>query len=138
VASLMLGLYDDAGMLHHVGVVASVPRAVRRAWFDELAPLATALEGHPWEHGFLLEGGPMGRLKGAAGRWRPGMSLDWLPVAPVRVAEVAHDQLDGTRFRHPARFVRWRPDREPGSCRLEQLDADVPDLGALLGMSTGG
>jgi ATP-dependent DNA ligase len=68
----------------------------------------------------------MGRLKGAAGRWAPGMVMDWVPLAPERVAEVGYTQLDGRRLRHPARFVRWRPDREPASCRLEQLDVEPP------------
>jgi ATP-dependent DNA ligase len=80
------------------------------------------LAGHPWERGFLLEGSPVGRLKGAAGRWAPGeMSLDWIPVAPSRVAEVSYDHIEGRRLRHPARFRRWRPDRDPASCRFDQL-----------------
>jgi ATP-dependent DNA ligase len=89
----------------------------------ELRPHVVALEGHPWERGFLLEGGPTGRLKGAAGRWSPDMPQDWVPLAPACVCEVAYDHLDGTRLRHPARFRRWRPDRTPLSCRLDQLTA---------------
>jgi len=73
-------------------------------------------------HGFLVEGGPMGRLPGAAGRWTPELELDWTPLAPQRVCEVAYDQLDDRRLRHPARFRRWRPDRDARSCRLDQLD----------------
>ncbi len=98
----------------------------RRALLDELRPLATALEGHPWQRGFGLGASPIGRLAGSAGRWDPReMALDWTPLSPVRVVEVAYDQLDGARFRHPARFVRWRPDREASSCGLDQLDAPV-------------
>lgn len=63
----------------------------------------------------------MGRLAGAAGRWTPDMGLDWLPLAPQRVLEVAYTQIDSHRLRHPAKFVRWRPDGEPKSCRLDQL-----------------
>jgi ATP-dependent DNA ligase len=65
----------------------------------------------------------MGRLPGAAGRWDPTvMTQDWLPIAPTRVVEVAYDHIDGARFRHPARFVRWRPDRDARSCTFEQLE----------------
>lgn len=64
----------------------------------------------------------MGRLKGAAGRWVPGLPMDWVALIPARVAEVAYTHLDGARLRHPARFVRWRPDRDPESCRLDQLE----------------
>ena len=99
----------------------------------ELAPLAVPLEGHPWEQGFLLAGGPTGRLKGAAGRWQPGMTMDWVPLAPERVCEVAYTQVDGHRLRHPAKLVRWRPDREPRSCRLEQLDEPLAAPAQVLG-----
>jgi ATP-dependent DNA ligase len=74
----------------------------------------------------------MGRLKGAAGRWAPGMVMDWVPLAPARVAEVRYTQVDGHRLRHPARLVRWRPDREPASCRLEQLDVEPRAVGQVL------
>jgi ATP-dependent DNA ligase len=80
------------------------------------------LEGHPWERGFNIGRSPTGRLAGSAGRWDPAsMSLDWIPLAPERVAEVTFDRLDGLRFRHPARFLRWRPDRDAESCRIDQL-----------------
>jgi ATP-dependent DNA ligase len=121
VTALLLGLYDDEDLLRHIGVASSFARAQQQAFAADLAPLTVPLEGHPWEHGFLLEGGPLGRLKGAAGRWRPGMPVDWVPVAPVRVCEVAYGQVDDGRLRHPARFRRWRPDREPASCRFDQL-----------------
>ncbi|MFL5863580.1 MAG: ATP-dependent DNA ligase [Solirubrobacteraceae bacterium] len=119
--SLLLGLYDDTAELEHIGVASSFSRARRRQLVGELAPLAAPLAGHPWEHGFLTGGGAMGRLAGAAGRWTPEMSLDWVPLEPVRVLEASYTQVDGHRLRHPAKFVRWRPDREPGSCRLDQL-----------------
>jgi ATP-dependent DNA ligase len=125
VTSLMLGLYDDDGRLEHIGVASGFSRAMRAGLARELAPLVTSIEGHPWEHGFLLGGGPMGRLKGAAGRWQPGMTMDWVPLAPERVSEASYTQLDDHRLRHPARFVRWRPDRDPSSCRLDQLDEPV-------------
>jgi ATP-dependent DNA ligase len=119
--SLLLGLYGERGALEHIGVASSFSRKRRHELFDELAPLAVPLARHPWEHGFLTGGGPMGRLAGAAGRWTPEMELDWVPLAPVRVLEVSYTQVDEHRLRHPAKFVRWRPDREPRSCRLDQL-----------------
>lgn len=132
VASLLLGLWDAAGALVHVGVSSSFPEADRRALFRLLQPLAVPLAGHPWERGFNLGASPVGRLAGSAGRWDPAeMTLDWLALAPQRVAEVAYDQLDQLRFRHPARFVRWRPDRDPGSCTFDQLAAaDEPPRAA--------
>jgi ATP-dependent DNA ligase len=120
VGSLLLGVHDG-DQLVHVGVGTSFARARRAELRDELLPLVTTLEGHPWEHGFGLEGGALGRLKGTAGRWTPDMVRDWVPVRPERVAEVSYDHLEGHRFRHPARFVRWRPDRDPRSCTVEQL-----------------
>ena len=60
------------------------------------------------------------------------MERDWTPVAPVRVCEVAYDELDAGRFRHPARFRRWRPDRDPASCRFAQLETSPPDLSEVL------
>jgi ATP-dependent DNA ligase len=134
VAALLLGLYDEQGRLEHIGVASSFSREQRARFAHELAPLARPIEGHPWERGFLLEGGPMGRLKGAAGRWQPGMTLDWVPLAPTSVCEVAYTQLDDHRLRHPAKFVRWRPDRDPGSCRLEQLGGPLASPAQVLGI----
>ena len=129
VSSLVLGLYDDAGELRHVGVVTSFTRDTRERLTAELAPLVTGIEGHPWEHGFGLGPSPLGRLLGAAGRWDPAsMPMDWVPVRPELVCEVAYDQVDQGRFRHPARFRRWRPDRDPRSCTLDQLPAGAPGL----------
>jgi ATP-dependent DNA ligase len=120
VSSLLLGLHDS-GALRHVGVVTSFATALRRQLIDELRPFVCAIDQHPWAHGFALEGGPMGRLRGAAGRWTPDMTMDWVPLRPDRVAEVAYDQVDGIRFRHPARLRRWRPDRDAASCTVDQL-----------------
>jgi ATP-dependent DNA ligase len=64
-------------------------------------------------------------MKGAAAKWTPEMRLDWIPVAPTLVCEVAYDHLDGDRFRHPARFRRFRPDRDPRSCTFEQFQAEL-------------
>jgi ATP-dependent DNA ligase len=122
VSSLLLGLYDALARLHHVGVVTQLPRSERRSLLDAFRPLAVPLAEHPWRDGFIISASPLGRLKGSAARWTPDMEHDWLPVRPERVAEVGFDQVDGTRFRHPARLLRWRPDRDPRSCTLDQLD----------------
>jgi len=128
VASLLLGLYDEGGALVHVGVASGFARARRRELWRELAPLAIPLGEHPWREGYLVGGGPMGRLRGAAGRWTPDMELDWLPLEPIRVCEVAYDQVDGTRLRHAARFRRWREDRDASSCKLEQFAPDAEQM----------
>ncbi len=134
-SSLLLGLQDASGELQHVGLASSFSEDMQRELLGELLPLVVPLEGHPWEHGFLVEGSPMGRLKGAAGRWSPQeMERDWVPVAPVRVCEVAYDHLDQDRFRHPARFRRWRPDRDPRSCGFEQLGMTAPEPAQVLSL----
>jgi ATP-dependent DNA ligase len=132
-SSLLLGLYDDAGALRHVGIASGFSRKVSGELLERLRPIVVPLAGHPWERGFLLPGSPIGRLRGAAGRWEPDeMAQDWAPVAPALVCEVAYEQLDDHRFRHPARFRRWRPDRDPGTCALHQLDFAAADARALL------
>lgn len=121
VSSLLLGLYDGEE-LRHVGVVTSFSGRRRKELFEELRPLFTPLEGHPWERGFGLGHSPIGRLAGSAGRWDPKeMSQDWLPLRPEVVCEVAYDQVDAGRFRHGARFRRFRPDRDARSCTFDQL-----------------
>ena len=124
-SALLLGVWDD-GDLVHVGVASSFSREQRARLARELAPLVVPLAGHPWEQGFLRQGGRAGRLPGAAGRWAPGMTQDWAPIAPEAVCEVSFDRLDGLRFRHPARFLRWRPDRDAASCTAAALTAAVP------------
>jgi ATP-dependent DNA ligase len=120
-SSLLLGLFDDGGDLRHIGITSSFPQARRHALLEEVAPYVADLAGHPWEHGFLLAGGSTGKLPGAAGRWSPEMTQDWVPLRPELVCEVAFDQVDGYRLRHPARFRRWRPDLDPRGCTLAQI-----------------
>jgi ATP-dependent DNA ligase len=120
-SSLLLALYDDGGELHHVGVASAFTQRTREQLLERLRPRIVELAGHPWERGFLVGGNPAGRLRGSAGAGTPEMTQDWVPVSPELVCEVAYDQVDGDRFRHPARFLRWRPDREPHSCTLDQL-----------------
>ncbi len=126
VGSLLLGLYDDGGALHHVGVTAAFTHAVRRQLVVELAPLRlNALEGHPWRDWAEAqsEAGAKGqRLPGAASRWNRGKDLSWEPLRPERVCEVKYDHMQGTRFRHAAHFLRWRADKRPQDCRYDQLE----------------
>jgi ATP-dependent DNA ligase len=119
--TLLLGLYDEDAALQHVGIVSSISQSRRRALLEHLAPYVAELEGHPWQHGFLTGGGATGKLPGAAGRWTPDMDQDWVPLRPELVCEVAYDQVDRYRFRHPARFRRWRPDLDARGCKLAQL-----------------
>jgi len=128
VGSLLLGLYDDTGHLHHVGVTSSFSWDRRAALAAELEPLRTnSVDGHPW--GEWAEWASMGaadasgqRLPGATSRWNRGKDLSWEPLRVERVCEVAYDHLQGDRFRHGTTFVRWRPDKQPGDCRYDQLE----------------
>jgi ATP-dependent DNA ligase len=122
VGSLLLGLYDPDGGMRHIGVASSFSEAERARFLEELAPEAIPLAAHPWADGFLIDPSPIGRLKGAAGRWTPDMAMDWVPLRLDRVCEVAYERFDVDRLRHPARFVRWRPDRDPITCTFDQLD----------------
>jgi len=126
VGSLLLGLYDEAGTLHHVGVTAAFTDAVRKQLVADLAPLReNALERHPWRDWAEAQrdANETGqRLPGASSRWNRGKDLTWEPVRPERVCEVAYDHMQGTRFRHAAQFVRWRPDKRPQDCCYDQLE----------------
>ncbi len=129
VGSLLLGLYDDAGTLHHVGVIGAFPMATRRELVDLLAPYReSALDDHPWREwaSAVAQAAGTQRLPGGTSRWNAGKDLSWEPVRPELVVEVAYDQLQGDRFRHAAQFRRWRPDRDPASCRYAQLETVVP------------
>jgi len=129
VGSLLLGLYDDDKVLHHVGVSASFTAARRRELVDELAPhRLSSFEGHPWAGWAQLEheGAEAGRQPGAPSRWNAGKDLRWEPVDLALVCEVAYDHLQGDRFRHATTFRRWRPDRRPESCTYAQLETVVP------------
>jgi ATP-dependent DNA ligase len=126
IGSLLLGLYDDAGALHHVGVAAAFTTAMRQKLVEELAPLReNALEEHPWRHWAEAQeaaGASGQRLPGATSRWNRGKDLSWQPLRPELVCEVKYDHMQGTRFRHAAHFVRWRPDKPPRECRYDQLE----------------
>jgi len=126
VGSLLLGLFDDAGTLHSVGVTASFSWDRRAALAEELAPLReNALDGHPWaewaEWAQAAEDAGQ-RLPGATSRWNRGKDLSWEPLRLERVVEVAYDHLQGDRFRHATTFLRWRLDKQPSECRYDQLE----------------
>ncbi|MEE1929221.1 ATP-dependent DNA ligase [Streptomyces sp. TRM 70351] len=126
VGSLLLGLYDDAGRLQHVGVCGAFTMQRRRQLMEELAPLRMeSAEGHPWAAWRDEEAQAANRLPGGPSRWSGTKDLSWLPLRPQRVCEVAYDHMQGARFRHTARFRRWRPDRQPGECTYAQLEEVV-------------
>ncbi|MFL6655743.1 MAG: ATP-dependent DNA ligase [Sulfurifustis sp.] len=123
VGSLLLGLYDDRSILHHVGVTSSFTMATRKQIVQELAPLReNAFENHPWREWAHVGGDDATRMPGAHSRWSAGKDLSWEPLRIERVCEVKYDHLQGNRFRHAATFVRWRPDKRPGDCRYDQLE----------------
>jgi ATP-dependent DNA ligase len=108
VGSLLLGLYDDAGLLDHVGFTATIPEQERGALTQRLEQLV---------------GGPgfTGRAPGGPSRWSTEKSADWRPLEPVLVVEVQYDHVSGGRFRHGTTLLRFRPDKAPAQCRLEQI-----------------
>jgi ATP-dependent DNA ligase len=116
IGSLLLGLYDDAGALRHVGVTSSFTMAKRRQLVEELAPLRIEIQDHPWRQAEI----------GAQSRWSAGKDLSWEPLRIERVVEVKYDHLQGDRFRHGTTFLRWRPDKKPEDCRYDQLEVTRP------------
>jgi ATP-dependent DNA ligase len=127
VGSLLLGLYDDKGRLHHVGVTSSFSLARRADLVSELAPLRkNALEKHPWREWAEIDQATMTRMPGGQSRWSAGKDLSWEPLRVERVCEVKYDHMQGDRFRHAAVFLRWRPDRQPKDCRYDQLEVTTP------------
>jgi ATP-dependent DNA ligase len=128
VGSLLLGLYGDDGRLHHVGVASSFAAKLRAQLAEEVEPLRDhALDDHPWADWAEMATEADGqRRPGAGNRWNAQKDMSWEPLRIERVAEVAYEHMQGDRFRHTARFQRWRPDREPASCTYEQLDQPVP------------
>jgi ATP-dependent DNA ligase len=124
VGSLLLGLFDSDGTLHHVGVCASFSLARRAELVEELEPLRDgAVEAHPWLRGMSPQDGQ--RVPGGVSRWTGTKNLEWVALRPERVVEVGYDAMEGDRFRHTAQFKRWRPDRDPGSCDYRQLERPV-------------
>jgi ATP-dependent DNA ligase len=126
VGSLLLGLYDEQGVLHHVGVASGFSVALRKSLVGELSAYrVTEPHGHPWEA--MAPKAEGARRPGSPSRWNAGKDLSWEPLAPELVCEVSYDHLQGDRFRHATSFRRWRPEREPRSCSYSQLEAAVPE-----------
>jgi len=132
--SLVLGLYDEDGSLHHIGVASSFSAALRAQLVDDLAPyLDHALDDHPWREWVATELQDTTQGPGGGSRWNAGKDLSFTPLRPELVVEVRYDHMEGVRFRHTAQFVRWRPDRDPGSCTYAQLEEPVSyDLAEVL------
>ena len=111
VGSLLLGLYDDEGLLHHVGFTSSIKAADKAALTKKLERL-------------IKRPGFTGQAPGAPSRWSTARSADWQPLAPKLVVEVQYDHFDAGRFRHGTGFVRWRPDKDPRQCTMKQVEQE--------------
>ena len=126
VGSLLLGLYDAAGVLQHVGVTSAFTMARRAELAREFAPLREqAIDDHPWRAWAQAEA-VSSRMPGGQSRWSAGKDLSWEPLRIERVCEVTYDHLQGDRFRHASVFKRWRPDKAPADCRYDQLEVTTP------------
>src|SRR3984957_2848810 len=140
VGSLLLGLFDDAGALQHVGVCASFSTEKRRELAEFLGPYRkNALVDHPW-NGWASPEPPSGeaghRMPGGQSRWSQGKDLSWEPLRPELVVEVAYEHMQGSRFRHMAHFRRWRTDKKPTDCTYAQLEVVPPqELAAIFSRS---
>ncbi|HEY4355449.1 MAG TPA: ATP-dependent DNA ligase [Acidobacteriaceae bacterium] len=127
IGSLLLGLYNDAGALQHVGVCSSFTAAKRAELVSFLAPYReNALEGHPWAGWAEAEAHATGRMPGGQSRWSQGKDLSWQPLRAELVVEVAYEHMQGDRFRHMAQFRRWRTDKPPADCTYAQLEVVAP------------
>jgi ATP-dependent DNA ligase len=119
VGSLLLGLYDDRGLLDHVGFTSTIKQQDKPALTKKLKPL-------------IGGSGFTGNAPGGPSRWSTKRSGEWVPLKPELVVEVCYDHFTGNRFRHGTRLVRWRPDKAPRQCRFDQLDRKKSKLMALL------
>jgi ATP-dependent DNA ligase len=119
VGSLLLGLYDDDGLLHHVGFTSSIRQAERKA-------LTEKIEKHKGGPGFT------GNAPGGPSRWSTARSSEWQPLKPKLVVEVCYDHFSGERFRHGTRLLRWRPDKAPKQCTMDQVKQKRANLMKLL------
>ncbi|HUP89711.1 MAG TPA: ATP-dependent DNA ligase, partial [Longimicrobiales bacterium] len=124
IGSLLLGLYNEHGMLQHAGVTSSFTMKRRKDLLLELEPLRkNAMKEHPWSAWAEQDGS--NRMPGGQSRWSAGKDLSWEPLRIERVCEVKYDHLQGDRFRHGTTFLRWRPDKQPEDCTYDQLEVTV-------------
>lgn len=129
VGSLLLGLYNDSGDLHHVGVAASFTAKRRAELVDELQPLTEgALDAHPWKAWADAEAHATeeGRMPGAPHRWSGKKDHSWVPLRIEKVVEVKYGSTLNGRFREVTKVLRWRPDKTPAECDFSQLDEPMP------------
>jgi ATP-dependent DNA ligase len=136
IGSLLLGLFDHAGALQHVGVCASFSEARRKELADFLAPYRkNALVDHPWKEWAAPDvAGEPQRMPGGQSRWSQGKDLSWEPLRSELVVEVAYEHMQGSRFRHMAQFRRWRTDKRPEDCTYAQLEViPAQELTAIFG-----
>jgi ATP-dependent DNA ligase len=119
VGSLLLGLYDDKGRLNHVGFTSTIKRAEKPALTRKLESL-------------IAPPGFTGNAPGGPSRWSTPRSGEWQPLKPVLVVEVCFDHFSGERFRHGTKLMRWRPDKSPRQCTLDQVKQKKADLMKLL------
>ena len=127
IGSLLLGLFDQAGSLQHVGVCASFAKDKRRELLEFLTPYRTnALVDHPWASWANEEAAAGSRMPGGQSRWSQGKDLSWEPLRPELVIEVSYEHMQGRRFRHMAHFRRWRTDKKPTDCTYAQLEIVPP------------
>jgi ATP-dependent DNA ligase len=130
IGSLLLGLFDDAGALQHVGVCASFSAAKRKELAEFLEPYRKdALANHPWRAWAEAEAATddgVKRMPGGQSRWSQGKDLSWEPLRPELVVEVAYEHMQGGRFRHISQFRRWRTDKKPSDCTYAQLEVVPP------------
>ena len=137
IGSLLLGLYKDDGGLASVGVIGAFPMKKRQELFEQLQPLVTDFDNHPWAWAKQEEGERTPR-NAEGSRWSAGKDLSFVPLRPELVVEVRYDHMEGERFRHTAQFNRWRPDRDPESCTYAQLEEPVNfDLASVLATGRG-
>ena len=131
IGSLLLGLYDDSGVLQHVGVCGSFSLEKRLELVKYLEPYrANAAAKHPWKSSTEKEsaaGDGSHRMPGGQSRWSQGKDLSWEPLRLELVAEVAYEHMQSGRFRHMAQFRRWRLDKKPDACTYEQLEVVPPE-----------
>jgi ATP-dependent DNA ligase len=129
VGSLLLGLYDDDGTLHHVGVASGMAAKLRAQLAGDVEPLRKhALDDHPWKDwaDMMAQAQSGGRMPGGLNRWNANKDMSWEPLRLERVAEVEFEGLMNGRFRHNARFRRWRPDKDTSDCTYSQLETVPP------------
>jgi ATP-dependent DNA ligase len=120
IGSLLLGLYDEGGLLHHVGFTSNIPNAEKPAVTARVEKL-------------IQPPGFTGQAPGGPSRWSTERSSEWEPLAPKLVVEVQYDHFSGGRFRHGTSFLRWRPDKPPRKCTIDQVEQEGKSAIALLG-----